>query len=213
MLPARFRYIAVEGAIGVGKTTLAKALARYLDARFIGEDAAGNPFLGSFYADMRTFAFQTQIFFLVSRYRQQREILQADLFHPVTVTDYIFEKDSVFASICLDEEEMKLYRALQSMLAPKVPKPDLVVFLQSSTDALMDRIAKRRARFEDSLDRKYLERVVESYRHFFFDYKDAPLLVVDTEAVNVSADRINLAGLVEQMARMESGTQYYTPTR
>ena len=213
MLPARFRYIAVEGAIGVGKTTLAGALARYLNARLVVEDAAGNPFLSGFYGDIRTYAFQTQIFFLVSRYRQQREIRQADLFHQLTVSDYMFEKDRIFASICLDEEELQLYGALQGLLSVKVPKPDLVIFLQASTDALMARIARRSAKYEESLDRAYLEKVVDAYRHFFFDYKEAPLLVVDTEAVNVSADQINLGGLVEQVARMESGTQYYTPTR
>ena len=206
-----FRYIAVEGPIGVGKTTLARALGRALDARVILEESDANPFLRHFYENPRRYAFQTQLFFLASRYKQQQEIYQRDLFHQTTVTDYLFEKDRIFASIALSEDELRLYHKIASYFSANIPKPSLVVLLQASVESLMARIRKRAFDFEAPMDIEYLRWVVETYNRHFFDYSDAPLLVVNTDEVNVASDPDELAELIEQMSRHEHGIQYYAP--
>ncbi len=206
-----FRYIAVEGPIGVGKTTLARALGRALDARVILEESDANPFLRHFYENPRRYAFQTQLFFLASRYKQQQEIYQRDLFHQTTVTDYLFEKDRIFASIALSEDELRLYHKIAAYFSSNIPRPSLVVLLQASVESLMARIRKRAFDFEAPMDIEYLRRVVETYNRHFFDYSDAPLLVVNTDEVNVASDPDELAELIEQMSRHEHGIQYYAP--
>jgi len=207
----KLTYIAVEGAIGVGKTTLARALGQALSARVILEEAEGNPFLRYYYQNPRRYAFQTQLFFLASRYKQQQEIYQRDLFHETTVTDYLYEKDRVFASIALSEEELRLYHRIASYLTTGIARPSIVILLQASVESLMARIRKRGYDFEAPLDLDYLKTVVETYNRHFFDYKDAPLLIVNTDEVNVAADPAELHDLIEQMGRHEHGIQYYTP--
>jgi len=207
----RFTYIAVEGPIGVGKTTLARALGKALNARVILEESEGNPFLKHYYENPRRYAFQTQLFFLASRYKQQQEIYQRDLFHQTTVTDYLFEKDRIFASIALSEEEFRLYHRIASYLATGIPRPSIVILLQSTVEALMERIRKRGHDFEAHIEQEYLQTVVDTYNRHFFDYADVPLLVVNTDEVNVAADPVELAGLIEQMGRHEQGIQYYVP--
>jgi len=206
-----FTYIAVEGAIGVGKTTLARALGKALSARVILEESEANPFLLHFYANPKRYAFQTQLFFLASRYKQQQEIYQRDLFHQTTVTDYLFEKDSIFASIALSEEELRLYHRIASYLRSSIPKPSIVILLQASVESLMARIRGRGYEFEGPMEVEYLQTVVETYNRHFFDYSEAPLLIVNTDEVNVADDPAELAGLVDQMGRHEHGIQYYAP--
>jgi len=155
-LHEKFRYIAIEGPIGVGKTSLARSLAERLDARLILEEAAENPFLPRYYGNISKFAFQTQIFFLISRYKQQKEIAQRDLFNRLTVSDYIFEKDRIFASIALNEEELMLYNHLQPLLASNIPDPDLVILLQAPASVLMQRIRARGRKFESPMTRDYI---------------------------------------------------------
>ncbi len=206
-------YIAIEGPIGVGKTSLAKALAERLRARLILEPVQENPFLECFYADMRKYAFQTEIAFLLARYKQQQELLQSELFHTCTVADYIFRKNDIFARLTLTEEELLLFRRLEQMLAPRIPPVDFAIYLQADVDVLMSRIRRRRLAFEDRIPRDYLERVVEAYERFFFEFDACPLLIVNTNDVNFPEDRINVEELIGQLERVKSGTQYYVPTK
>jgi deoxyadenosine/deoxycytidine kinase len=210
-MPENLTYIAVEGPIGVGKTTLAKALGQALDARVILEESEANPFLRHYYENPKRYAFQTQLFFLASRYRQQQEIYQRDLFHQITVSDYLFEKDKIFASIALNPDELALYHRIASFLTSSIPKPSLVILLQSGVDALMARIRRRGHEFEAPLELDYLRRVVETYNQHFFDFVEAPLLIVNTDEVNVAEDPVQLAGLIEQMGKLKQGIQYYAP--
>ena len=210
-MPENLTYIAVEGAIGVGKTTLAQALGAALDARVILEEAEANPFLKHYYENPTRYAFQTQLFFLASRYKQQQELFQRDLFHQVTVADYLFEKDRIFASIALSDEELRLYHRIAGYLGTGIPRPSIVIMLQASTELLMERIRKRGRDFEAPMDLDYLQTVAETYNRHFFDYTDAPLLVVNTDEVNVSADPAELTELIAQMQAHEHGVQYYVP--
>ena len=207
----KLTYIAVEGPIGVGKTTLAKALGQALGARVILEEAEANPFLRHYYQNTRRYAFQTQLFFLASRYKQQQEIYQRDLFHQTTVTDYLYEKDRVFASIALSEEELRLYHRIASYLTTGIARPSIVLLLQASVESLMERVRRRGHDFEAPMGMDYLRTVVETYNRHFFDYQDVPLFIVNTDEVNVAADPVELQDLIEQMSRHEHGIQYYTP--
>ncbi|HUT35078.1 MAG TPA: deoxynucleoside kinase [Planctomycetota bacterium] len=207
----KFTYVAVEGPIGVGKTTLARSLGLALNARVILEESEANPFLRHFYEHPKRYAFQTQLFFLASRYKQQQEIYQRDLFHQTTVADYLFEKDSVFASVTLSDEELRLYHRIATLFPSGLPKPEIVILLQASVESLMARIRKRGHDFEAPMELDYLRTVVETYNRHFFDYAAAPLLVVNTDEVNVAADADELANLIEQMGRHHHGTQYYVP--
>ncbi|NQT21053.1 MAG: deoxynucleoside kinase [Planctomycetes bacterium] len=209
----KFRYIAIEGPIGVGKTSLAKALAERLSARALLEQSAENPFLTRYYGNLKKYAFQTQISFLVSRYKQQKQITQRDLFNRITVSDYMFDKDRIFASISLNEEELMLYNHLYPLLASNIPRPDLVILLQAPASELMKRIRSRGRKFEASVTRSYIEAVVEAYDRFFFDYDASPLLVVNTTHVNFAVEPFDLDTLVLQLEKIESGTQYYVPEK
>lgn len=205
------KYIAVEGPIGVGKTSLAEILAHRLQARLVMEEIEKNPFLSDFYQDMRGRAFQTQIFFLLSRYRQQRELAQEDLFHQGMVADYLFAKDRIFARVTLDEEENKLYDQLYDVLSTRVVKPDLVIYLQATTDVLLRRIELRGRKFEINIPRDYLETLNRAYNHFFFHYRETPLFVVNTSEIDFVHRSADLEDLLAHMEKIEKGVLYYQP--
>lgn len=202
-------YIVVEGPIGAGKTTLAEVLSREMSARFVREEVEENPFLVRFYRDQRAYAFQTQMFFLLSRYRQQQELLQQDLFRRVTVSDYLFAKDRLFAYLTLDEDELKLYERLHGLLNERIPKPDLVVYLQASVETLLDRIRARGRPYERAISREYLEDVVRAYNYFFFHYTTAPLVVVNTTDTDLGRNQAQLKDLVRRMPEFKAGTHYF----
>ena len=209
MLP--WRYIVVEGVIGVGKTSLSKLLSTRTDGRLNLEVVEENPFLSNFYLDRSTYAFQTQIFFLLSRFRQQQDLFQNDLFSNTLISDYLFAKDRIFANLNLGDDELTLYNQLASILEQRVRKPDLVIYLQARTEVLMQRINWRGRSFEQDMDSGYLDALNGAYSYFFHHYKDAPLLVVNTDNldfVNVPQD-FDL--LFEQIAEEFTGTRYFAP--
>ncbi len=211
MTTERARYIAVEGPIGVGKTSLVNALAKQHKARTIFEIVEENPFLSNFYGDRAKFAFQTQIFFLLSRFKQQQELFQQDLFNQVTVSDYLFAKDRIFASITLDPNELSLYHRVYDLMGPRVVKPDLVIYLQARMDVLLARIKKRGREFERKFDADYLQSVCTAYNDFFFHYTETPLLVVNTSDIDYVGNPTDLENLLATVKRMRKGTQYYNP--
>ncbi len=209
MLP--WRYIVVEGVIGVGKTSLSKLLSTRTDGRLNLEVVEENPFLSNFYLDRSTYAFQTQIFFLLSRFRQQQALFQNDLFNNTLISDYLFAKDRIFANLNLGDDELTLYNQLASILEQRVRKPDLVIYLQARTEVLMQRINWRGRSFEQDMDSGYLDALNGAYSYFFHHYKDAPLLVVNTDDldfVNVPED-FDL--LFEQIKEEFTGTRYFAP--
>jgi deoxyguanosine kinase len=204
-------YIAVEGPLGVGKTSLAHLLTERINAKAILEDTEQNPFLPNFYKDPARFAFQTQIYFLLRRFQKQEEINQIDLFKRVVVSDFLFDKDRIFARHNLDDKEFSLYEQVFQLLRAAVIKPDLVIFLQARTDILRERIRKRSRGYEKSVTLEYLEQINQSFNDFFFHYTDTPLLVInasDIDFVNVPSD---LEELVSEIEKMEKGTKYYVP--
>jgi deoxyadenosine/deoxycytidine kinase len=205
------KYIVVEGPIGVGKTSLAKILAGEFQARTLFERVEENPFLAKFYEDRATYAFQTQLFFLLSRYRQQQELSQQDLFKQNTVSDYLFAKDKIFASLTLSSEEIGLYQQIYQLLDTRVPKPDLVVYLQARPDVLYKRIRKRDKSYEKAVTQDYLKEVSRGYNEFFFRYDETPLLVVNTSDIDFVSSGNDLADLIKEIDRMGSGTQHYIP--
>ncbi|MGH7830018.1 MAG: deoxynucleoside kinase, partial [Candidatus Binatia bacterium] len=205
------RYIVVEGPIGVGKTSLAKILAAEFQARSLFEKVDDNPFLPKFYQDRKTHAFQTQLFFLLSRYQQQRELSQQDLFAQNSVADYLFAKDKIFATLILSGEEMALYQQLYHLLDPRVLKPDLVIYLQAKPEVLYKRLKKRDKSYEKNITPDYLREVAQAYNQFFFHYDDSPLLVVNTSEIDFMASSEDLADLIKEINNMGSGTQHYIP--
>jgi deoxyadenosine/deoxycytidine kinase len=205
------KYIVTEGPIGVGKTSLTSLLADELGARLVLEQAENNPFLTDFYRDPQRYRFQTQMFFLLNRFSQQQEMLQPDLFTRVTISDYLFDKDRIFAYLTLDEHELPLYEQVYRVLEPKILKPDLVIFLQADTDTLLRRIKSRGRTFEKEIGRDYIAAVNEAYNHFFFRYSDTPLLVINTSDIDYVHRREDLDDLLKQILGMKQGTQYYVP--
>ncbi len=205
------RYIVVEGPIGVGKTTVAEALSRELNARAIFEEVEENPFLAKFYKDMRSHAFQTQLFFLLARWRQQQDLMQQDLFKRHMVSDYLFAKDRLFAYLTLDEEELKLYERMHAMLNERIMKPDLVIYLQAPVESLLERLRARGRPYERAVSKEYLEEVVRAYNYFFFHYTASPLLVVITTEADVTKNPAMLKELVKRASEVKSGTQYFRP--
>lgn len=206
-----FHYIAVEGVIGVGKTLVAQRLAERLDAAIVLEDWASNPFLKPFYDGQPGAAFQTELFFLLSRYRQQQELVQRRLFSQATLCDYAFEKSKIFAYLNLDDSELLIYEKLYSLLAEGVPRPDLVIYLQAPTEVLLRRIRQRGRPEEARLSEEYLAEANRAYNHYFFHYTQTPLLVVNTADVDFAAVPEDLDDLVKQVRQMGKGTQYYVP--
>ncbi len=205
------RYIVVEGPIGVGKTSLAERVADRLDARTLLEVADDNPFLPHFYRDRRHYAFQAQLWFLLNRFRQQQELAQADLFRQTLVSDYLFAKDRIFAYLALEDHELALYERVHALLQVQVPKPDLVIFLQASSEALLQRIALRGKPYEKEMDRRYLEELNAAYAHFFFHYTASPLLVVNTSEIDFVNRTEDLEDLVKEIREVRAGTHYYVP--
>ena len=205
------RYIVVEGPIGVGKSSLTNILAERFQARRVMEVVEENPFLASFYSDRAKYAFQTQMFFLLSRFKQQQELFQQDLFANVTVSDYLFAKDRIFAALTLDENELSLYERVFSALGPQVTKPDLVIYLQARMDVLLARIKKRAREFERKFDVAYLEGLCKAYNDFFFHYAETPLLVVNTSDIDFVNNPDDLENLLQVVRQTRKGTVHYQP--
>jgi deoxyguanosine kinase len=206
------RFIAIEGVIGAGKTALAKKLKERLNAELILEQFETNPFLEKFYSDRRRYAFQTQMFFLINRFKQQEELNQGNLFTEYIVCDYIFEKDRIFAYLNLSGEELKLYETIFPFLYRNLRKPDLVVFLQSSVDRLMSNIKKRSRRIERNLSRSYIEELSEAYNNFFFRHNSTPLLIVNSTDIDFVRSENDFNELFMQIFREDRGvTEYFKP--
>lgn len=205
------RYVVVEGPIGVGKTTLARILAEAFNARLVLEQVDENPFLRKFYEKPRQYALQAQLFFLLTRYRQQLELAQQDLFSQNTVVDYLFAKDQIFAELNLDADELALYRQLYGLLDARLPKPDLVVYLQARPDILLTRLRKRDRDYERRMAPEYIKKVAEAYRDFFFYYDDTPLLVVNSSEIDFVAHSDEMTDLIREINGMGQGVQHYIP--
>lgn len=206
------KYIAIEGPIGAGKTSLAHALAERLGARLVLEPADDNPLLEKFYADMRAYALATQLAFLALRHRQQSDLAQRDLFGPTVISDYIFARDKIFAGLTLDEEELGLYGQLYAPMAARAPRPDIVVLLQADAETLMSRIHSRGTPYEDALSREYIERLVAEYDAYFRFYDETPLLVIDTGSLgDYSGAGIDANAVIEEIGRTGAGRRVYVP--
>jgi deoxyadenosine/deoxycytidine kinase len=208
------RHIAIEGVIGAGKTTLAQMVSEKLGARLVLERFEENPFLPKFYEDPEHYAFQTQIFFLLSRYKQQQELFQADLFHNFLISDYIFEKDKIFAYLTLADEELKLYETLLAAIERTIPTPDLVVYLQCSTERLMSNILQRGRKMEEKMSEEYIKDLNEAYNYFFFRYKATPLLIVKATEIDFVNNKDDFEDLIGQILRPNKApVEYYNPVR
>jgi len=204
------RYIAVEGPIGVGKTALARRLATEFGSRLLLEQVEENSFLRKFYEDPARHAFEAQIGFLFQRYRQQRELADAD---PTvgTVADYLFAKDRIFASITLNPEQLQLYQEVCALLREPLPQPDLVIYLEARPEVLLRRLRKRDREFERGITHEYLERLTEAFRSYFHSYTEAPLLVVNCSDIDFVEHGGDLADLIKEVRRMRQGVQHYIP--
>jgi deoxyguanosine kinase len=209
---SEIRYIAVEGVIGVGKTSLATMLGERLGARIVLEQFEDNPFLPKFYEDPEHYAFQTQIYFLLSRYKQQQTLLQEDLFHQYLVTDHIFDKDKIFAYLNLQNDELRMYETIVGQIERNIRTPDLVVYLQSSSERLMMNIRKRNRKIEKHISEEYIRDLNEAYNYFFFRYKRAPLLIVNSTEIDFVNHKEDFDELVNAILRpVHSAVEYYTP--
>jgi len=209
--PKTPRYISIEGPIGVGKSSLAQILARKFGARLVKEEVANNPFLERFYEDPRKFAFQTQLFFLLSRYRQQKEVAQGTLFESGVVCDYILAKDKIFALINLEDDEVSLYESIYKLLVSTLPKPDMVIYLQARPEVLLSRVRKRGIAYERNISLDYLKTLSDAYNEYFFHYNETPLLVVNTSEIDFVESPRDLEHLVREVKSVKRGTQHYIP--
>jgi len=205
------RYIAIEGVIGAGKTSLTARLSQTLGARAIYEEFEKNPFLEDFYGDPDRFAFQTQIFFLMSRYKQQQELHQIDLFQDCIVSDYMFAKDRIFATLTLNEKEMRLYDGIAKIMEKDIVKSDLVIYLQASTSHLMHRIRKRGRKIERQISEEYIQALSELYNDYFFHYDDSPLLVINIDEIDFVHNENDYKDILYEINNHASGTRYYVP--
>lgn len=205
------RYIAVEGPIGVGKTSLTEFLVTEFKGRVLLEDVDNNPFLNSFYQDRKKFAFQTQLFFLLSRYKQQKDLSQQELFNSTVIADYLFAKDKIFAYLNLDENELSLYEQIYRLLDARIPKPDLVIYLQARPEVLIERIKKRSKAYEANIEEDYIEKLVDTYNKYFFYYTDTPLLVINTSDIDFVSHPEDLANVVKEIRSIKGGVQHYIP--
>ncbi|MAD91945.1 MAG: deoxynucleoside kinase [Gammaproteobacteria bacterium] len=207
------RYIAIEGPIGVGKTALAQRLADSLSGDLMLENIEENPFLERFYRDGKSAALPTQMFFLFARARQIEKMRQTDLFSEVRISDFLFTRDRLFAELNLDAEELNLYEQIVKNLAIEAPVPDLVIYLQSSVDAIMQRLVRRDFPNDRYIERQYLERLIDAYAQFFHNYNDGPLLIVNTSQINPINNDIDYEQLFEQIESTKSGRRFFNPTQ
>lgn len=194
-----FEFIAIEGVIGVGKTSLAKLLTERHNARLVLEQFEDNPFLPKFYEDRERYAFPTQMAFLASRFKQQQKMLSKDLFQQMTISDYIFEKDRIFARLNLEDDELALYDSIFEIMTGISAKPDLVIYLQSSVDRLMENIRQRDRDYERQISRSYLEDLSEAYNHFFYHYNKSPLMIINTSEIDFVSNKKHLDYIEEQI--------------
>jgi len=206
---SKYRYIVVEGPIGVGKTSLARRLAERLDSALLLERPELNPFLTRFYQDMDRFALPTQLFFLFQRIQQLRELAQLDLFKRVTVSDFLLEKDPLFARLTLSGDELHLYQQIYDSLKPQAPKPDLVIYLQAQPATLWERVRRRGAEFERPITPEYLATLADSYARFFYHYAGGPVLIVNSERLNFVRQDEDLDLLVERVDAMRGGREFF----
>lgn len=211
--PLPHRFIVIEGPIGVGKTTLAAKLADALAAELILEHADDNPFLERFYRNPRAGALPTQLYFLFQRAQQMSALKQQDLFAPLRIADYLIDKDRLFARATLEDEEYRLYEQVEAKLAIDAPRPDLVVYLQAPVDVLLSRIARRGIRYEQFIDRAYLERLNDAYARFFHEFEAAPLLIVNAAAIDPIGSDADFEELLMAIRRMRRGRLYFNPLR
>ncbi len=210
-MTSKLDFIVVEGPIGVGKTTLAKRLAESFGSDVLLEGAEENPFLERFYQDQRSAALQTQLFFLFQRAQQLQDLKQQDMFRPVQVADFIIEKDRLFAQMTLDEDEYKLYEQVYQHVTIDAPAPDLVIYLQAPVEVLVKRVAKRGRSFEKHMDADYLERIIESYTRYFYDYASSPLLIVNATEIDLVNNEADYQLLLDQINKTQSGRHYFNP--
>ncbi|MCH8327565.1 MAG: deoxynucleoside kinase [Candidatus Marinimicrobia bacterium] len=203
--------LAIEGAIGVGKTSLAKKIAERLDARLVQEEFEENPFLADFYRNSEAYAFQTQLWFLLSRYRQQQDLKQLDLFAPLMVTDYMFMKDRLFASLTLSDKEMALYDRISGLLEGDIVAPDLVLYLQADTDRLMENIRKRGRAYEMRMEWQYLDSLNQLYNEYFFRFDKSPLLIINTNDIDFVANPDDLDEIIKFIREPSGGTRFFNP--
>ena len=206
-------HIAIEGTIGVGKTSLAKVLGERLEAKLVLEEFEENPFLVDFYKNSERFAFQTQLFFLLSRYRQQQQLQQTDLFTKTLISDYMFVKDRLFAALNLNDKEMSLYNAVARILEKNITPPDMVIFLQSDTDRLMENIKLRGREYEKLIDWKYIDALNQMYNEYFFRYDNSPLLIINTNDIDFVNNQDDLEDIIEFIRTPGEGTRYFNPIK
>jgi len=206
-------YVAIEGVIGVGKTSLAKLLSERLKAKLVLEQFEENPFLPDFYRDRDRFAFQTQLWFLLSRYRQQMDLRQVDLFHRLLITDYMFVKDRLFAFVNLNDKELSLYERIADLLERDVPKPDLVIYLQADTERLMKNIRQRARSFETPITDEYIDQLNQVYNQYFLQYNQGPLLIINATEIDFVHNPDDLDELVQNIRQPITGTKFYNPSK
>jgi len=206
---SKYRYIVVEGPIGVGKTSLAKRLAERLGSRALLEQPEQNPFLARFYQDMPRYALPTQLFFLFQRINQLSELAQPDLFERVTVSDFLIEKDPLFARLTLSSEELHLYQRIFDTLKPQAPSPDLVVYLQAQPQTLYERVRRRGLGYERPISEDYLALLADSYNRFFYHYSGSPVLMVNSERLNFVKHERDLDLLLERMEGMRGSREFF----
>ncbi|GIV59563.1 deoxynucleoside kinase [Rhodocaloribacter litoris] len=207
------RYLVIEGVIGAGKTTLARLLAERFNARLVLEAFDENPFLARFYEDRRRWAFHTQLSFLASRFRQQQNLLKRDLFQQLVISDYSFDKDRIFAHLNLEGDERRLYDTLFTLMQPVVPTPDLVVYLQCTTERLLQNIARRGRPYEKDMDPDYIDTLNRAYNHYFYHYTKSPLLIIHASHIDFVRNPDELEELVRQIMTIKHpGTTYFNPT-
>ena len=212
ILAQRYTRIAIEGNIGVGKTSLARLIVRRLGGRLVEDRVEDNPFLERFYEDAGAYAFQTQLVFLMNRYKQQLTLRQNDLFADLVVFDYVFARDRIFANVILSDDELALYERVATELEAKVEPPDLAVYLQASAPVLFDRVQQRGRGYERSLSRDYLEALNDAFNHYFFNYSAGPLLIVNTDAMDFVNDERHFADLVRRISEPVVNTEFYVPS-